>query len=83
MLQDEIIGEGEFNALSALQQTELIGSYCAPVMEQLSRVTGREEAVRIMDASCAAFDTRCHSSLLRQAVRFRITALLDERWGRG
>ncbi len=82
-MQDEIIGNDAFASLSVSQQTELIGSYCAPVMEQLSRVTDRAEAVSVKDAACAEFDARCQSSLLREAVRLRITALLDERWGNG
>ncbi|NUN71089.1 MAG: hypothetical protein HUU02_15415 [Bacteroidetes bacterium] len=78
---EEVIHDGTFRSLSDRQQSELIGRYCAPVMERLSHITERSDAVRAIDAACAEFDAQCHSMLVRQAVRRRMDALLIERWG--
>jgi hypothetical protein len=83
MLNDEIMDEGAFRSLPAPAQSELIRQYCAPVTERLALIGDKAEAFRMMDAACREFETRCRSTVLRQAVRSRITALLIERWGDG
>ncbi len=61
--------------------TELINRYCGEAEERLSAASDYRTALRLKETLCARFQEECESSLVVNATRQYIDAVLRKRWG--
>ena len=59
----------------------LITKYCAEAEEKLDTAPDFAAALRLRDALCVRFQSECESSLVVNATKQYIDAVLRQRWG--
>ena len=61
--------------------SELITKYCVEVEEKLNAAPDFGTALHLKETLCSRFETECESSLVVNATKQYIDAVLRHRWG--
>lgn len=77
---DELLSETEFTRSNERLRTEYISKHCAAVEKMIHNVSSRREARKIADQACKAFEEKCHSTIIRNALIKRIDEIIDSSW---
>ena len=62
------------------RQAELIRRYCSGIEERIDDAPSKEEAVHIVDETCARLEQSCESEVIRAFLRTAMEARVEHRW---
>jgi len=78
-MNDELTLDGP---LSDHRQEDLIREYCQGIDERIRSAASKEEADRIVQDACRAFDQACESDLVRGFLKQHVNDLFIRQWNR-
>ena len=64
------------------RQEKLIREYCRGIDERIRTAPSKEEAERIVQDACRAFDQACESDLVRDYLKQYVNDLFVRQWSR-
>ena len=78
--EDEVLDDRRYMQMNSQQQLRLIEQYCGGIGEKIRTAASKEEARRLADEACGAFERECPSDLVRRSLVHRVRQMVDEHW---
>jgi len=78
--EDEPLDDRRYLQLNGRQQAELIEQYCGGIETRIRSAGSYDDAKRIVDQACGAFERECPSDLIRRSLAERVKEMAREYW---
>jgi hypothetical protein len=80
MMNEELLNGQELTSLHQGLQADLIAKHCTGIEERIQRAQSRNEAITIVQETCARFEKECPSDLFRRGLVLHVQEMLERYW---